>query len=310
MKKAIYLDGGIGRVICAIPAVDEYVKQSKDDVVVITGWLEPYLNNKNPKRIYHMGQSYLWEDVIKDSELLHPEPYWDYDYYNQKHHLIQSFYKTLGLDVPTEIPRPNIILQEQEIEWAKTSIEATKKEQKKSKKKTIIFQPYGASARPIDKTTIVDESNRSLSMKLATKIQQELEKDYCVFVMSQFSQTMILQNGQQQPMNMRQWMAMIHEADYVIGIDSCVQHIAYAFEKPGFFIYGGTYPENLSYPEHKIYKKREFPQEYNPIRLPANPMQAIPTYNEGAMRFTQREEEKLISSIKEFIKTDKVETTK
>lgn len=309
------LDGGVGRIICTIPAVEEYIKQSKDKVVVISGWLEPYLNNKKPTRVYHMQQSYLWEDVIKNSELLHPEPYWDHQYYNQKHHLIQSFYKTLGLKIPEEIVRPNIVLQDMEIEWAKQLINA---DGKNKGKKVIVFQPHGAGARMIGgncndpncthqhgegEKKIIDESNRSLDIETTDYLIKNLNEDYKVINMSHLSPLTFGGPNMQQPQtaNIRHWMAIINQADYVIGIDSCAQHIAYAFNKPGFFIYGGTHKENLSYKEHTTWSKPGYPKEYNPIRLPANPMLAIPIYNEGAMNLSQKEREDILGKIKTFL---------
>lgn len=319
MKKSIMLDGGVGRIICTIPAVEEFIKKSKEEVVVITGWLDPYLNNKKPTRVYHMNQSYLWEDVIKSSELLHPEPYWDYQYYNQKHHLIQSFYKGLGLTVPKDIPRPNIMLQDMEIEWAKQLIRGDGKEKGK---KVIIFQPYGAGAKMIggncnnpncthqhgnSEKKVIDESNRSLDLETTEYIMRHLNKDYKVISMSHLMPLTFGNPGSPQPetANMRHWMSIISLADYVIGIDSCAQHIAYAFNKPGFFIYGGTYKENLSYPDHVTWSKPGYPKEYNPIRLPANPMLAIPIYNEGAMNFSPKEREDILQEIKKFLSSSK-----
>lgn len=307
LRKTVLVDGGIGRVICSIPAIEEYAK--KNEVVVVTSCPEAYLNKTNVK-VYNINHQHLWEDIIRHTELLHPEPYWDYEYYTQKTHLIQSFYNTLGLKVPKQVSRPNIKLQQLEIDWAKDLINKYKKE--KSKDKFIVFQPFGAAAKyhgtnlvqgqPLpEDTKIIDETNRSLPLSTAKMIEKNLQKDYTVLVMSHLTPVMLNNNGQQQQLNLRQWMALISQADYVIGIDSCAQHIAYAFDKPGFFVYGGTYQDNLAYNGNTTWSKKGFPKEYNPIRLPSNPMMAIPTYNEGAMDLCGQEEQQLNQLIKDWL---------
>ena len=308
IRKTVLVDGGIGRVICSIPAIEEYAKTN--EVVVVTSYPEAYLNKTNVK-VYNINHQHLWEDIIRHTELLHPEPYWDYEYYTQQTHLIQSFYKTLGLKIPKILPRPHIKLQQQEIDWAKDLVNKYKKE--KGKTKFIVFQPFGAAARyhgtgvmqgqPLpEDTKVVDETNRSLPLSTAKIIEKNLQQDHTVLVMSHLTPVMLNQpNGQQQPLSLRQWMAIISQADYVIGIDSCAQHLAYAFNIPGFFVYGGTYQENLAYKEHVTWAKKGFPHEYNPIRLPSNPMMAIPTYNEGAIDLCGQEEQHLNTLIKDWL---------
>ena len=128
MIKTVMIDGGIGRVVCSIPAVETFSSINNYGINVVTSWLEPYLNNKKIRRVYHISHQYLWDDVIKKSELIHPEPYWDHDYYNQKLHLIQAFYKCLGLEVPKDIPKPNIYLQDMEVNLCKKFLKDVKKE--------------------------------------------------------------------------------------------------------------------------------------------------------------------------------------
>ena len=37
-KKVFHLDGGAGRVICALPALEKYAKKNPDFNVIIGGW--------------------------------------------------------------------------------------------------------------------------------------------------------------------------------------------------------------------------------------------------------------------------------
>ena len=292
------VDGGIGRVICAIPALEAFNK--KNDMVVLTGFLEPFINRRDIK-VYGLNHQYLWEDIIKKGELIHPEPYWDHQYYNQQTHLIQSFYKQLGLKVPKDIPKPNIQLQDMEIQWANDLLGNLKKKEKKDK--VIIYQPHGASATYRKEPTeqVIDQSNRSLEFDTTNLIEEQLKETYTVITMSHLKPLTIHTPQGQQQCNLRQWMALIHGCDGVVGIDSCAQHLAYTFDKPAFIIYGGTYPDNLAYPlKHTVWKKEGFPIEYNPIRLPNNSM--IQIYNENALKLDEIEHKDLQDNIRNWVK--------
>jgi len=311
-KKIVMIDGGIGRTICAIPAINELAK--KENITVVATWLEPFFNNKNLKRTYHVGQPYIWEDIIKQGILIHPEPYEDHEYYNQEMHLIQAFYKDLGLEPPKELPKIELPLQDVEIKMARESLKNLKEKHKKDK--VIIFQPFGASMNTCSTTCknpteedYEDISNRSLKFSTTLKIIEELKKYAVVIVMASINcSTLKNIEGVEIPqLQLRNWFSLIKEADYVIGCDSVAQHITYAYDKPGFFVYGGTYIENVGYPILKHFVKEGYPKEYNPMRIPSNAMQMVPVFNEGAMGFSEEEEQKLIDELLKFIEVENVQ---
>ena len=117
MKKySIILDGGAGRIICAIPALEKFVtEKSKDNIEVkifIAGWGD--LLDSNPilqKLTYPIQQKGNW-DYIKDSEIIIPEPYHDSQYFKQELHLAETFAKLL--DVKIEDIKPNLYVSRKE----------------------------------------------------------------------------------------------------------------------------------------------------------------------------------------------------
>jgi len=311
LDKTIKITGGCGRVICALPAVEEYCKQNPDiKVNLVAAWVEPVLNNSVVYRKYHEGHAYLWQDVIKNTELINPEPYEDYEYYNQKIHIIQSFYKNLGLAVPKDIPRPKLHVSRNEVEGINNYFKIIR-QKLGGTKPIIVFQPFGQGAR-FEKGEIVDESNRALKITTVNKILEALEKNYHVLLMTTLDIPILHKYKIEYPkFPLRNWIGIISRCDYVIGADSVGQHLAYAFEKPGSFFFGGTYPSNLAYDEHLQFVKGGFPKEYNPMRLPSNELNTMPIFNEGAMDFTEEEDANAVSLIlndldKKFNKKEEV----
>ncbi len=98
--------------------------------------------------------------------------------------------------------------------------------------------------------------------------------------------------------DLRHWSAIIEEADYFIGIDSCGQHMAYAFDKPGSVILGSTFAENISYPNHfNIVEKPNTPKVYSPIRIDGMDGALANRINDTCMDFTQQELEFITKNI-------------
>ena len=92
MKKAFFINGGAGRVLCAIPALEHYKKNIDPDVVVVSeGWDELYMTSSVRDNVYNVNHKRLFEDKLRDRELITLEPYRMNAYFNQKCNLIQAF---------------------------------------------------------------------------------------------------------------------------------------------------------------------------------------------------------------------------
>ena len=93
-KKVFHLDGGAGRVICALPALEKYAKKNpdKDFNVIIGGWDTLTFGNRLLQdKTYSMDVKGIFNLLIKDNDLVHPEPYLLWEYYNQECSLIEGF---------------------------------------------------------------------------------------------------------------------------------------------------------------------------------------------------------------------------
>ena len=269
MKKVFVINGGAGRVLCAIPALLKYHKKNGPNFYIFTeSGLDFFVGIPELQDLTftpdHKG---VFETIIKPNELVSPEPYRDHGYYNQQRHLTEAFdYLINNTTDHSDLEKIKIILNKTEEINALDAIVNVKKHQ--TKEKTIVIQPFGRSSQP-NQNEMVDVMSRSLSLATYQSIIQELQKKYNVIYMGENkdvdNSTFKVDTG------LRQWAAIIEASDYFIGCDSVGQHMAYAFGKPGTVILGSTFVENTSYSNHfQILKKPNTDIRYFPIRLCEN----------------------------------------
>ena len=271
MKKAFFVNGGAGRVLCSIPALERYAETNDDFIIVSESWSELFMLNPTIRdKVYPVGQKDLFEDKLKDKKIISTEPYRVNQYFNQKCNLIQAF--DIEINELDEIPESRPI-----------NIELTKEEQiagynivsevksTLTKEKVVVFQPFG-SAEKIDGRFIVDSSGRSFELSNTFVIIKNLNKHFSVIVMSDIDIPGIEDMGVSFPRSvpLNVWAGIINASDYFLGCDSVGQHLAHALNKPATVVIGSTYPENISYPDNKDFKIIDLGKDkrkYSPIRI-------------------------------------------
>lgn len=306
MKKAFFINGGAGRVLCAIPALENYAKKHDDFIIVSEGWPEIFAGNKTLQdKVYNVSHKDLFENHLKDCELVSPEPYRLNQYFNQKCNLIQAF--DIIINELDHIPKTQ-----------KITIELNKKEQidghnlvgevrsAKQKEKVVVFQPFGSSVQ-VQGQFIFDSSGRSFELNDVYKLIELLTKHYGVIVMSPFQIPSQTELGFAWPQNVsiRTWMGIINAADYFVGCDSLGQHLAHALNKPTTVVIGSTFPENISYLETKnftIVDNGLGRRKYSPIRITMDDF--TDRTNEELMVLSKENFNKLVESITKVLKTN------
>lgn len=271
MKKAFFVNGGAGRVLCSIPALERYAETNDDFIIVSESWSELFMLNPTIRdKVYPVGQKDLFEDKLKDKKIISTEPYRVNQYFNQKCNLIQAF--DIEINELDEIPESRPI-----------NIELTKEEQiagynivsevksTLTKEKVVVFQPFGSAVK-IDGRFIVDSSGRSFELSNTFDIIKNLNKHFSVIVMSDIDIPGIEDMGVSFPRSvpLNVWAGIINASDYFLGCDSVGQHLAHALNKPATVVIGSTYPENISYPDNKDFKIIDLGKDkrkYSPIRI-------------------------------------------
>ena len=87
MNKAFFINGGAGRTLCSVPALENYANDNPNDdfIIVCEGGTDFYKGH--PKlhfRAYDVWHKNLFNEYLKDRQLITPEPYRVWEYYNQK----------------------------------------------------------------------------------------------------------------------------------------------------------------------------------------------------------------------------------
>lgn len=303
MNTTFIINGGAGRVISAIPALEKYARLNPNDdfKLLVYGWESLYWSHPLLQpRTFSAAQKGLFDAIIKDYRVVCPEPYMTWGYYNQQISLAESFDLEINkTDDHSDLLPPTLHLSTYERNSIKRIIAEYKEQTKKNK--VVVIQPYGSgleltNGRPYDK------SHRSLDVDDYLKLVKSLNKDCLVFY---FGNPEFRHPGDDVSMNinhfnpdLRMYMALISECDYFIGCDSVGQHMARAFNRPGAVFMGSTFEKNVSYPEHfRILRKPGRLPVYNPIRIPGVDAEFSDRLNDGIMTFTSKELDQFIEII-------------
>lgn len=302
-KKVFVINGGVGRVICSLPAFEKFLKINGTYFnIICESGIEFFLGTELQDLVYDPTHKGLFKDIIKPSQLITLEPYHEWGYYNQQKSLTESFDKLInGTDGHSDLNRPKIVLSKTEEINALSIIKKAQEEGKK--KRTIVFQPFGRSAVQHESGHVIDQSSRSLSTNDYFYISEALRRHYNVIGFTEIK----FDNDKNVKVeaDLRHWAAIIEAADYFVGVDSCGQHMAYSFNKPGSVILGSTFAENISYPKHfNIIEKPNnyFEKVYSPIRITSRDGEFADRLNDKCMDFTEDELDGIVRNILKDIK--------
>lgn len=287
------LNGGAGRMLCSIPALEKYAEESgdKDFIVVCEGGTDMFKGHPVlDSHVYDIWHRDLFKEKLKDRDVVSLEPYRMWEYYNQQCSIAQAFDIEINQKGIRELPVPTLRLNKDELLSARQLI--TEVKTKLKKEKLVVFQPFGRGIEHVD-GSFVDRSSRSFEYKDVKSIIRKLQQaNYGVVLMSEFNLELKEEKfkdeiAQPQNVNIRTWAAIIKYADAFLGCDSLGQHLATSVGTTSTVVMGSTYPINVSYPDHpnvNILDMGEYVREYSPIRIA--PDERIDRKHEGVMSMT------------------------
>lgn len=289
-SKAFFVNGGYGRMLSSIPALELYAKESGDEdfIVVCEGGTDAYKGHPIlDERAYDSWQKNLFKDKIKERDCVTTEPYRVWEYYNQKCSIAQAFDLEINNKGIREMPKPTLKLSKEEVVVGRQLITEVKEKLKTDK--VIVIQPFGRSMQVVD-NTFVDSSGRSIEFKdLKALIRKLQDENFGVIIMAEmgfdfkedkFKNEVAMPEG----VSLRQWASVIKQADHFLGCDSVGQHIAYAMDTPATVVLGATYPINVSYLDTdgvEIVDLGMHDRVYDPIRI--MPDEYTSRHNENIM---------------------------
>lgn len=300
MKKIFWIDGGAGRAVAAIPALIKYAKlhPNEDWAVLVAGW--DYLYWGIPElqdRAYGIDTKGLFDNVVKNADvIITPEPYRVPSYFRQEISLVQAFDREINNTTDhSDLGVPTMVFNKAEQMVAQNTLKDLKDMQKRPK--TVIIQPFGRGAK-IERDTVFDDESRSLGPKDYLFLVRKLSQKYnMVFFGEPEFQMAADTYTQKYTCDLRQWGALIAEADYFVGVDSVGQHLARAVGTPGSVIFGSTFPINTSYPDYFNVIDKGTTKKYSPIRITGLDVMLSNRLNEGTMRYSDVELNDIYSKI-------------
>tara|TARA_B110000116_G_scaffold127259_1_gene110280 strand:- start:321 stop:1478 length:1158 start_codon:yes stop_codon:yes gene_type:complete len=307
-SKAFFINGGAGRVISSIPAFEKYAEDSgdKDFIIVCEGGMDFYRGHsvlqKHAYEVWHKG---LFEQHIRDKDVVSPEPYRINEYFNQKCSLAQAFdIEINGLEEPRELPDPTITLNKSETVTGYQALQEIKSQLNKDK--SIIVQPFGRSVQQMGEY-LIDSTSRSFEVGNIISIIEQLRKKYAVVIMAEL-QLPIPENNDhpvalpREP-DLRMWASMINSADHFLGCDSVGQHIAKALDKTATVVIGSTVPINITYLNDNKFDiidvGTENGRNYSPIRMSMD--DELDRQNDAAMEMNKEQERLVVDSCIKFL---------
>lgn len=307
-SKAFFINGGAGRVICSIPALEKYQEENPNDdfLIVCEGGTDFFKGHPTLyKRAYDHWHKNLFEEKLINMDIVTPEPYRVWEYYNQKCSLSQAFDIAINNKGIRELQKPTLRLSQDEIILGKDIVDEVKEKTKKDK--VVVFQPFGRGVN-VHKSSIHDPSGRSFEGTHVIEIIKKLQKNYAVVFMSEFGIDFNAHGAKDpvahpQNVNLRQWAGIINSADLFLGCDSSGQHIAYALDKPATVVVGSTFAVNVSYPNCSTFDVLDMGgdvRRYSPIRITID--EVADRTNDGIMVMNSAIEDAIVESVDKMIK--------
>ena len=302
-NSAIFINGGAGRVIASIPALEKFQEENPDDdfVIVCEGGTDFFKGHKSLyARVYDHWHKGLFQDKLKERELVTPEPYRVWEYYNQKCSIAQAYDIAINNKGLRTLQKPRITLNKEELIFGKKLVDEVKEKTKKDK--VVVFQPYGRTTHH-ENGMISDFSGRSFEAENAVSLVKKLSKKFGVIHMAEFGIDFAkhgIKDAVASPMgaDLRHWCGIIANADYFLGCDSSGQHMVHALDKKCTVVIGSTFPINVSYPDDEnfdILDMGEGARTYSPIRVTTD--EYADRTNDGVMAMNDKVETIIIESV-------------
>ncbi len=306
-SKAFFINGGAGRVICSIPALEKYTEENPDDdfVIICEGGTDFYKGHPTlDGRAYDVWHKNVFEHHIKDRQCVTLEPYRVWDYYNQKCSLTQAFdIQINNLEEPREVSKPTLNLSKMEVIAGYNVVQEVKSVT--GNDKVLVIQPFGRGVEQLG-DFVADGSSRSLSLVNIVDIINQLKKDYAVIVMSEIhfpveenEEKSKYKIARPQIQDMRHWAAVIDVADHFLGCDSMGQHLVKALDGTATVVVGSTFPVNISYPNDKDFDVIDIGdgrRKYSPIRISQE--EHIERFNDQSMEMDKSQIKQVVDSVR------------
>jgi hypothetical protein len=235
-----HIDGGAGKNVIAT-AVCRSIKAAypEHNLVVVTAYPEVFLHNPNVYRVYKFGNlPYFYDDYIKnkESKILRLEPYHTEDFLYRRKHLSEIWCDLFN--VPTTGEKPEIYLTQRELMFISRQYQDTRP--------VLLIQPSGgADTQPHPYSWA-----RDLPPSIAQDVVNGVKDKFKSIVHVRRENQTPLENTIALTDNLRHLFCHVALADKILGVDSLIQHVAAALNKPATVCWITNSPKVFGYSIH------------------------------------------------------------
>ena len=217
-----HIDGGAGKNVIAT-AVCKSIKAAYPDrkLIVVTAWPEVFIHNPDIFRVFKFGNlPYFYDDYIKDqnTKVLRLEPYHTEDMLYRRKHLAEIWCDLFN--IPCITTKPTIILTQRELMAVEKSLQKNGP--------ILLIQSSGGA----DNQGHPYSWSRDLPPAFAQEIVNSVKDKFDKIIHIRRENQPALEGTIAVSDNLRNLFCFIALADKILGIDSLVQHVAAAFNKP------------------------------------------------------------------------------
>lgn len=248
-----HVQGGIGKHVAAT-AVAQAIKNNHPDrkLIIVCAYPDVFINLSFVDRVYQLGNtSYFYQNYVKDKDSLifHHEPYYTTEHIHQTMPLIKNWCNMHRLEYNDEKPV---------VKFNKIQYDLSKKFWSKGNKPIMVIHTNGGmmttDAKPYAWT-------RDMPEKTAQDIVNHYKKDYLIYQITKVNSPKLkgaehIFATQQQSLSMMEFFSVLLHSEKRILIDSCLQHVAAALNKPSTVLWNGTSPSVFGYDLHTNIKTK------------------------------------------------------
>lgn len=243
MTSIFHITGGLGKHVLFSSVLNSFKNAYPDkNIIVSSAYPEVFERNPNVSESLNLHKNqYFYKNYIKNKEveLFTQEPYKQNSHILEQKHIIETWCDMIGVSVSS---LPTIHFNFRELEVIGTQISQHKN------KPVLVFQPFGGPANQQQPYSWA----RDIHPNLAQKIVDSLYEKYNILHICNPHHP-VLNNCVRidQPMPCNFLFAILLMSDRRILIDSCLQHVACAFNLPSTVIWNVTSPKLFGYPIHQ-----------------------------------------------------------
>lgn len=242
MPKAININGGLGRIVCALPALKILQEQEPETLIIMGGWEELFLSTG--LNVVEAGSVTIGK-MLEGYDVITPEPYYQSGYREGLYDMREAFARALGVELVEPIdygfrPCPDACMK-----LLKHLLELPD-----AKGKPVAVIQVKASGE-----NNIRDLNKDTTLNAVQALKDE---GYFPVLIGDMGMSYDIPCYVFQKTSLTDFIALIAICDLFVGGDSAGMHIAKAFKKQGIIYLTSTagimyYPEwfiEFRHPDH------------------------------------------------------------